>query len=63
MYLGMVMILLGIALLFGTLTPFIMIPIFVWLIQTIFIKNEEIVMEKTFGNEYREYKERVRRWL
>ncbi len=63
MYLGMVMILLGIALLFGTLTPFIMIPIFVWLIQTIFIKNEEIVMERTFGNEYREYKERVRRWL
>ncbi len=63
MYLGMVMILLGIALLFGTLTPFIMIPIFVWLIQTIFIKNEEIVMEKTFGDEYRAYKERVRRWL
>ncbi len=63
MYLGMVMILLGIALLFGTLTPFIMIPIFVWLIQTIFIKNEEIVMERTFGDEYREYRERVRRWL
>ncbi len=63
MYLGMVMILLGIALLFGSLTPFILIPIFVWLIQTIFIKNEEIVMERTFGDEYREYRERVRRWL
>jgi len=59
----MVMILLGIALLFGSLTPFILIPIFVWLIQTIFIKNEEIVMERTFADEYREYKERVRRWL
>ncbi len=63
MYLGMVMILLGIALLFGSLTPFILIPIFVWLIQTVFIKNEEIVMERTFGDEYREYRERVRRWL
>ncbi len=63
MYLGMVVILLGIALLFGTFTPFIPIPIFVWLIQTIFISNEEIVMERTFGDEYREYKERVRRWL
>ncbi len=63
MYLGMVVILLGIALLFGTLTPFIPIPIFVWLIQTIFISNEENALEKTFGDEYREYKERVRRWL
>ncbi len=63
MYLGMVVILLGIALLFGTFTPFIPIPIFVWLIQTIFINNEEIALERTFGDEYREYKERVRRWL
>lgn len=63
MYLGMVVFLIGVALLFGTLTPFILIPIFILLIQTIFINNEEIVMEKTFGNEYREYKERVRRWL
>ncbi len=63
MYLGMVVILLGIALQFGTISPFIPIPIFVWLIQTIFISNEEIALERTFGGEYREYKERVRRWL
>lgn len=63
MYLGMVVILFGIALLFGTLAPFIPIPIFVWLLQTTFISNEEIALEKTFGGEYREYKARVRRWL
>ncbi len=63
MYLGMVVILLGIALLFGTFTPFFLIPIFIWLIQTIFIGNEEIMMERIFGDEYREYKKRVRRWL
>ncbi len=63
MYLGMVLILVGIALLFGTISPFIPIPFFIYLIQTIFISNEEIVMERTFGDEYREYKERVRRWL
>ena len=63
MYLGMVVILLGIALLFGTLTPFIPIPIFIWLIQTIFISHEENTLEKTFGDKYREYKDRVRRWL
>ena len=63
MYLGMVMILLGIALLFGTFTPFFLIPIFIWLIQTIFISNEEIMMARIFGDEYRDYKKRVRRWL
>jgi len=63
MYLGMVLILLGIALMFGTISPFIPIPIFAWLIQTIFISNEEIVMEKTFGDAYKEYKKKVRRWL
>jgi protein-S-isoprenylcysteine O-methyltransferase Ste14 len=63
MYLGMVLILVGIALLFGTISPFIPIPFFIWLIQTIFIFNEEIVMEETFGDEYKEYKKKIRRWL
>lgn len=63
MYLGMVFILFGIALLFGTLTPFIPIPIFIWIIQTTFISHEENALERTFGDNYREYKERVRRWL
>ena len=63
MYLGMVLILFGISLLFGTISPFIPIPFFIWLIQTTFIINEEIVMEKTFGDEYKEYKKKVRRWL
>ncbi len=63
MYLGMVSVLLGIAFLFGTLTPFIPIPIFIWLIQTIFISHEENALEGTFGDEYKEYKEKVRRWL
>ena len=63
MYLGMVVILLGIALLFGTFTPFFLIPIFIWLIHTIFISNEETMMARIFGDEYREYKKRVRRWL
>jgi len=63
MYLGMVLILVGIALLFGTISPFIPIPFFIWLIQTIFIFNEEILMEETFGDEYKEYKKKIRRWL
>ena len=63
MYLGMVVVLLGIAVLAGDISPFISIPIFVWLIQTNFIRHEEVLLEKTFGAEYREYKTGVRRWL
>ncbi len=63
MYLGMVVVLLGIAVLFGNISPFFSIPFFVWLIQTIFIRHEEVVLGKTFGAEYSEYKTRVRRWL
>ncbi len=63
MYLGMVVVLLGIAVLFGNISPFISIPIFIWLIQTNFIRHEEAMLEKTFGDEYREYKNVVRRWL
>jgi protein-S-isoprenylcysteine O-methyltransferase Ste14 len=63
MYLGMVVVLLGIAVLFGNISPFISIPIFVWLIQKNFIRLEEAALEKTFGDEYREFKNVVRRWL
>ncbi len=63
MYLGMVVILLGIAVLFGSISPFISIPVFIWLIQSNFIRLEEAALEETFGDEYREYKTRVRRWL
>jgi protein-S-isoprenylcysteine O-methyltransferase Ste14 len=63
MYLGMVVVLLGIAVLFGNTSPFLVAPMFGWLIQTKFVKLEEALLEKTFGDEYFRYKQRVRRWL
>jgi len=54
MYLGMVIILIGMATLFGSLLPFLVIPAFIFVIQTQFIVGEE---------EYLNYKRRVRRWL
>ncbi len=63
MYLGMVAVLLGVAVLFGSASPFLLIPIFSWIIQTKFVKFEEALLEETFGDEYIEYKSRVRRWL
>lgn len=63
MYLGMVVLLLGIALLLRSITPFLVIPIFAWLTTRNFINPEEKAMEETFGDAYREYRQRVRRWL
>ena len=63
MYLGMTLLLLGIALLLGSLTPLLVPPLFMALITALFIRKEERWMEQTFGESYRSYQRRVRRWL
>jgi len=63
MYLGMVVVLLGCATLLGTVWPLLVIPVFVWLITSRFIVHEERMMEQVFGDEYRAYRERTRRWI
>lgn len=63
MYLGMVIAMVGTALLLGTLTPWLVPPAFVAVIHHFFILPEEKLMEQTFGDEYRAYQFRVRRWL
>jgi len=62
-YLGMACSLLGAALFLGSLSPFVVVPLFVWIIQSQFIVHEERMLEEAFGEEYRGYKARVRRWL
>lgn len=62
-YLGLVLALIGIGLLLGTLSPFVVVPVFICLIQQRFIQPEEAALEKTFGSAYGQYKRQVRRWL
>ena len=63
MYLGMVMVLAGIALLEGSLTPWLVIPPFAWILSRQFIRVEQRALEQRFGADYIAYKKRVRRWL
>ncbi len=63
MYLGMVLILVGGGLKIGSLGALLPIPMFVVVIRRNFILGEERFLEETFGEEYLEYKKRVRRWL
>ena len=63
MYLGMAAILFGLAIGFGSLTPFIVPIAFIVLMEIKFIAIEEKNLESAFGEKYVEYKDRVRRWI
>ena len=62
-YLGMIIFLLGLWIYLGSLTPVFVVPLFSWLIQELFIKEEERMLEDKFGEDYLEYKVTVRRWI
>lgn len=53
----------GFALLLGTVSPLVVIPVFVWWMTTRFIVLEEEHLTEQFGAAYLEYRSRVRRWL
>ena len=63
MYLGMVLILTGIAALFGTVTVFIVPAIYLIIMDFVFIREEEKSLQEAFGIKFTEYKTRVRRWI
>ncbi len=63
MYLGMITTLIGVAILLGTATPFLPVPVFFLVLRHRFVRHEERNLEESFGESYREYRRRVRRWL
>jgi protein-S-isoprenylcysteine O-methyltransferase Ste14 len=63
MYLGFVLALIGVALLLGSLTPWIIVPLFAVLMDWLFITSEERMLESAFGQAWLDYKARVRRWI
>jgi protein-S-isoprenylcysteine O-methyltransferase Ste14 len=62
-YLGEVMIILGLAELTKSLWLVILAPIFALLITWLAILPEERHLEAKFGDDYRAYKARTRRWI
>ncbi len=63
MYLGMVLVLLGVAFLLDRASPWLVLVPFILVIRLKFIQFEEPLMEQTFGAIYTTYKSNVRRWL
>jgi protein-S-isoprenylcysteine O-methyltransferase Ste14 len=62
-YLAMAVILFGSAVLMGTLSPFVFPVLFIVVIEVLFIPDEERRLDEIFGEEYRQYKREVRRWI
>ena len=63
MYLGMMLILVGVALLMGSMTPCVIVPGFAVVIARVFVKPEETLLAKQFGQNWETYRDSVRRWL
>jgi protein-S-isoprenylcysteine O-methyltransferase Ste14 len=62
-YLAMAAILLGSAVVMGTVVSFVFTGLFILMMDLLFIPDEEERLETIFGKEYRDYKKRVRRWI
>jgi protein-S-isoprenylcysteine O-methyltransferase Ste14 len=63
MYLGMLSMLLAPALAMGSATFYVATIIFGWIINSVFCRYEERKSLSEFGEDYRAYSKRVRRWL
>ena len=62
-YLGDVLILAGVALIFGSVPGLILVPCLAWLLQERFIKGEEARLAEAFGSEFEAYMRATRRWI
>lgn len=62
-YLGFNLIYIGIALLLGSWWSWMLLPLLILAMDRGVIVHEEAVLEKLFGDSYRQYRRRVRRWL
>ena len=63
MYLGMFMILSGLAFMLGSISPLLPLGLFMLVIRYNFVAGEERFLEDAFGQDYLDFKTKVRRWL
>jgi protein-S-isoprenylcysteine O-methyltransferase Ste14 len=62
-YVGFTLALIGVAALLGSSSPFVVVPVFVWIMHRRFVEPEERLLEHRFGEVYRAYKAQVRPWI
>lgn len=63
MYMGMLLLYAGLALLLGNWWTLLLVPVLVWAVQRVVILPEERYLQRAFGADYTTYKAKVRRWI
>lgn len=63
MYISLALFYIGLAFLVGNWWTVIFFPLLLLIVQEYVIKREENYLESAFGQQYLEYKNKVRRWL
>src|SRR6202030_1935624 len=63
LYLGTTLIYLGLSVAAGSLWAIGLLVPLLWVINVGVVKREERYLERKFGDAYRDYKTRVRRWI
>ena len=63
MYLQMILICIGVAVMLANAWILLLVPLAGWALQRLAILPEEAYLERKFGDTYRAYKNRVRRWI
>ncbi len=63
MYLMMVLVCVGVAIMLSNFWILLLSPLCAWALYNFAIAPEEAYLERKFGEPYRRYKGRVRRWL
>lgn len=63
MYVGMVAILMGLAVLLGSITPFVPVVVMFFILQVLYIPHEEHLLYLTFGNDFIEYRNITPKWI
>lgn len=63
MYLGLVVVFMGVALVMQVLWAILLIPVLVLLVTVTVTRKEEAYLEQKFGADYLDYRATVRRWV
>ena len=63
MYVGMAFLYIAVVFAFGVMWALVFLPVVIVIVDRFVIAREEPYLERKFGQAYRDYKARVRRWL
>lgn len=61
-YLGLLLIVIGLAIWVGSLSPWLVVVGFIWFLSRVYIQKEEAALVAQFGSEYDAYMQKTPRW-